>query len=264
MALTTRGKALIAGGAVVAVLGGGVAALALTGDNPVAKARRSRRSRRSDAPHAVPAHEPAGRRGQGAAGPPRARRQGGEHARRDAARGPGQGRRRLRRGRRRRHHAVHRGLQLFERRACRPGAQRPHHRPQDPAAVQPPSAARLLGRREPGREDHQGVGRGGHDRGRPRAAVHPRRCARGAAQPVRQHEQALGGRPEARQGRARARGDLQLRRPEQAQQEDHLRDDRVPAHRRRVALGREAAGSATRTARRCCWRTATRSRPTTS
>ena len=38
MALTTRGKALIAGGAVVAVLGGGVAALALSGDNPVAKA----------------------------------------------------------------------------------------------------------------------------------------------------------------------------------------------------------------------------------
>ena len=37
MALTTRGKALIAGGAVVAVLGGGVAALALNGDNPVAK-----------------------------------------------------------------------------------------------------------------------------------------------------------------------------------------------------------------------------------
>ena len=35
MALTTRGKALIAGGAVVAVLGGGVAALALSGDNPV-------------------------------------------------------------------------------------------------------------------------------------------------------------------------------------------------------------------------------------
>jgi hypothetical protein len=38
VALTTRGKALIAGGAVVAVLGGGVAALALAGDNPVAKA----------------------------------------------------------------------------------------------------------------------------------------------------------------------------------------------------------------------------------
>ena len=43
MALTTRGKALIAGGAVVAVLGGGVAALALTGDNPVAEGARPRR-----------------------------------------------------------------------------------------------------------------------------------------------------------------------------------------------------------------------------
>ena len=38
MALTTRGKALIAGGAVVAVLGGGVAAFALTGNNPVTSA----------------------------------------------------------------------------------------------------------------------------------------------------------------------------------------------------------------------------------
>lgn len=38
MALTNRGKALVAGGAVVAVLGGGVAALALSGDNPVANA----------------------------------------------------------------------------------------------------------------------------------------------------------------------------------------------------------------------------------
>ena len=38
MALTSRGKAIVAGGAVVAVLGGGVAALALSGDNPVAKA----------------------------------------------------------------------------------------------------------------------------------------------------------------------------------------------------------------------------------
>ena len=44
MALTTRGKALIAGGAVVAVLGGGVAALALAGDNPVAKALDADRS----------------------------------------------------------------------------------------------------------------------------------------------------------------------------------------------------------------------------
>ena len=221
MALTTRGKALIAGGAVVAVLGGGVAALALNGDNPVAKAVDPFVPGDQTPPTPCPLTNAAGRRGQRAAGPPGARHQGREHPRRDAARGPGQGRRRLRRGRRRRHHAVHRGLQLFERRACRPGAQRPHHRPQDPAAVQPPSAARLLGRREPGREDHQGVGRGGHDRGRSRAAVHPRRWARGAAQPVRQHEQALGGRPEARQGRARARGDLQLRRPQQAQQEDH-------------------------------------------
>jgi len=38
VALTTRGKALIAGGAVVAVLGGGVAAFALTGNNPVTSA----------------------------------------------------------------------------------------------------------------------------------------------------------------------------------------------------------------------------------
>ena len=34
MALTSRGKALVAGGAVVAVLGGGMAALALSGNAP--------------------------------------------------------------------------------------------------------------------------------------------------------------------------------------------------------------------------------------
>jgi hypothetical protein len=38
VALTSRGKAIVAGGAVVAVLGGGAAALALAGDNPVARA----------------------------------------------------------------------------------------------------------------------------------------------------------------------------------------------------------------------------------
>ena len=38
MALTTRGKALVATAGIVAVLGGGVAALVLDGDNPVAKA----------------------------------------------------------------------------------------------------------------------------------------------------------------------------------------------------------------------------------
>jgi hypothetical protein len=37
VALTSRGKAIVAGGAVVAVLGGGVAALALSGDNAVSR-----------------------------------------------------------------------------------------------------------------------------------------------------------------------------------------------------------------------------------
>ena len=44
MALTSRGKALVAGGAVVAVLGGGMAALALSGNapDPITKAWSTR------------------------------------------------------------------------------------------------------------------------------------------------------------------------------------------------------------------------------
>ena len=81
----------------------------------------------------------------------------------------------------------------------RTGAQRPHHRPQGPAAVQPASAARVLGRREPGREaSSRSPGVVGIDEDDPRRRVHPRRRARVAAQPVRQHEQALGRQAEKR------------------------------------------------------------------
>ena len=221
MALTTRGKALIAGGAVVAVLGGGVAALVLSGDNPVAKALDVVVPGDQTPPTPCPlTNQPVGGDKEPPARPalavkventpdamPLVGLDKADVVYEEVVEG-----------------GITRFIVVFNcSSAERVGPVR-SARTTDPKILLQFSPHPLLAYSGGANRVVKIIkesGVVGMTEGDPAAALHPRRCSRGAAQPVRQHEQALGGRPEARQGRARARGDLQLRRSEQAQQEDH-------------------------------------------
>ena len=150
------------------------------------------------------AHGEADRRRQGGPAPSGARGEGREHARGLPARGTRQGGHRLRGGGRGRHHAVRGDLRLRDGPAGRSGAQRPHHRSEDPAAVRIATPSGILGSLRPGPAPREAGGRGGDGGRRARRGFRPGRLAAGAAQPVRRHDEAVGGGQEAREARGPA------------------------------------------------------------
>ncbi len=179
MALTSRGKALVAGGAVVAVLGGGMAALALSGNapGPVQEALH----KIGVAPAPVQPCPLTGETLPGDKQPPNrpvlavkventpdaqplAGLQGADIVYEEVVEG-----------------GITRFVVLFncdERGSGRPDAQHPHDRPGDPGAVQRAPTTRVQRRFQGRSHGRRGRRDDGDGRGQRRQGLHPRRCAR--------------------------------------------------------------------------------------